>query len=240
MRRSDAWRTHTFAAIAATVLLCFASAGLVFAQAPTLLSITVTPSNASFAAGTTQQMTATGTFSDGSTDDLTKSVNWNTADNTIATIDGQGLATAVSPGSTAVIATQGVVIGSTNLTVTSATLVSIVVTPANPSIPSHAQQQFTATGTFTDNSTQDVTKTVQWSSSTPNVANIANDPMHKGLATGAAAGTTTITATSDSISGSTTLNVTAVLVSLAVTPPNPSIASGTTQQFTATGTYSDQ
>ena len=39
------------------------------------------------------------------------------------------------------------------LTVTAATLVSIAVTPANPSIAKGTTQQFTATGTYTDSST---------------------------------------------------------------------------------------
>src|SRR5260370_16929451 len=41
---------------------------------PTLTSLAVTPANMSVAAGTNQQMKATGTFSDGSTTDLTSSV----------------------------------------------------------------------------------------------------------------------------------------------------------------------
>src|SRR5712691_10542803 len=44
------------------------------------------------------------------------------------------------------------------------TLSSLQVTPANPSLTEGSQQQFTATGTFSDGSTQDLTKTVRWSS----------------------------------------------------------------------------
>ena len=40
---------------------------------------------------------------------------------------------------------------------TAATLLSIAVTPANPSIATGTTQQFTATGTFSDNSTQNLT-----------------------------------------------------------------------------------
>ena len=56
-------------------------------------------------------------------------------------------------------------VGSTDtLTVTAAALVSIAVTPANPSIAKGLTQQFTATGTFTDNSTQNLTSQVTWAS----------------------------------------------------------------------------
>ena len=54
----------------------------------------------------------------------------------------------------------------------SVTLQSIAVTPANPSVPKGLTQQFTATGTFSDNSTQNLTNQVTWASATPSVATI--------------------------------------------------------------------
>src|SRR5258708_26854527 len=151
-----------------------------------------------------------------------------------------GLATSVAAGTTTITATLGGVSGSTTLTVTAATLTSIAVTPANPSLPLGLTQQFTATGTFSDSTTQDLTTQVTWSSSSPGVATISNAGGSKGLATSVAAGTTIITATLGSVSGNTTLTVHALtLVSITVTPANPTLTKGTTQQFTATGHYSD-
>ena len=46
-------------------------------------------------------------------------------------------------------------------------LVSIAVTPAKPSIAVGATQQFTATGTYGDGSTQNLTSTATWNSSAP-------------------------------------------------------------------------
>jgi hypothetical protein len=116
-------------------------------------------------------------------------------------------------------------------------LVSIAVIPANPSIRKGTTQQFMATGSYSDGSTQSLTNSVTWSSSNTSVATISGT----GLATAAGTGSSTIQAASGSITGSTTLNVTAavVLSSIIVTPANPSIRKGTTQQFTATGNYSD-
>jgi len=208
--------------------------------APTLVSIAVTPANPSIAKSATEQFTATGTFSDNSTQNLTGSVTWTSQTAGVATITAGGLATGVAAGTSKIQATSGAISGSTTLTVTvtAPTLVSIAVTPANPSIVKGATEQFTATGTFSDNSTQNLTSTATWTSQTTTVATITTG----GLATGVAAGTSTIKAASGAISGSTTLTVTATaptLVSIAVTPANPSIAKGTTQQFTATGTFSD-
>ena len=227
------------ATISATSGPITGSAALQVGQ-PKLLSIAVAPANASLALGTSQAFKATGTYTDGSTQDITATVAWGTGDSTIATIDANGSATSVAVGNTTVSATLGSIAGSTQLTITPAALVSIAVTPAIPSIPSGTTLQFTATGTFTDGSTQDVTKTVQWTSDSPSVATISNADKQIGLATSVNAGTATITATSGSITGNTTLTVTpAALASIAVTPATPSIALGTTQQFTAIGTFTD-
>jgi hypothetical protein len=83
------------------------------------------------------------------------------------------------------------------------TLTSIAVTPSAPSIAVGAAQQFTATGTYSDASTQNLTAQVTWASSNPGVATVNAS----GLATGVSAGTTTISATSGAVSGSATLTV---------------------------------
>jgi len=84
------------------------------------------------------------------------------------------------------------------------TLLSIAVSPANPSIPVGGTQQFTATGTSSDGSTQNLTNSVTWTSSAPGVATINS----AGLATGVSAGSTTITAASGTVNGPSRLTVT--------------------------------
>src|SRR5205823_8423640 len=116
---------------------------------------------------------------------------------------------------------------STVVTVTAAVLQSIAVTPANPNVTKGQTEQFTATGTFSDSSTQDLTSQATWASATPAVATITA----AGLATGAGAGTSTISATSGAVTGSTVMTVTAAVLQLiTVTPTNPSVAKGQTEQ----------
>ncbi len=210
----------------------------------TLTALTITPVNPGIAKGTTQQFTATGTYSDNTTQNLTPSVTWSSSDTGVATISNaagsNGMATAAAVGSTTIAAASGSISGSTTLTVNPATLVSLAVTPSNPGIAKGTKQQFSATGTYSDNTTQNLTAAVTWSSSSTTVASISNAAGSNGLATLLAAGSTTIKAVSGSISGSTLLTVTpAVLVSMAATPATATVAKGTNQQFTATGTYSD-
>ena len=214
------------------------SATLTVTQA-TLVSLAVTPADPAIAKGTNQQFIVTGTFSDNTTQDLTNTVTWSSSNTGVATISNaagsKGLAVSSAAGSTTITATSGSISASTTLTVSQTTLVSLAVTPVNPAIAKGANKQFLATGTYSDNTTQDLTNTVAWSSSNTGVATISN-----GLATSVASGSTTITASYGGISASTTLTVTpTTLLSLAVTPTNPTIGKGTSRQFIATGTYSD-
>ena len=80
----------------------------------------------------------------------------------------------------------------TNVTVGSipAVLVSLAVTPANPTVALGATQPFTATGTYSDATTKDLTTTVTWTSSVPATATINTS----GVATAVGLGTTAITA----------------------------------------------
>ena len=205
-----------------------------------LVSIAVTPANPSIAAGTTQQFMAIGTYSDATTQNLTGSVTWSSSILATATIvtsgPTHGLASAVAAGSTTISATLGAISGSTNLTVTSAVITSIAVTPANANIPLGIAQQYTATGTFSDSSVQDVTGVVTWNSSVPGVASITVS----GLATGLSIGTTNMSATLGAVSSSAPLMVNAAnLASITIAPANGSIAQGTSIQLTATGTFND-
>ena len=172
--------------------------------APTLSSIAVTPTNPTINTGAIQQFTATGTYSDGSTQNITSQVTWTSSSTAVATINASGLATGVSAGSATITAALSGLTGSASLTVQSPpTLSSIAVTPANPTINTGATQQFTATGTYSNGSTQNITSQVTWTSSSTAVATVNAN----GLATGASAGGTTITAALSGVTGSTTLTV---------------------------------
>jgi trimeric autotransporter adhesin len=205
-----------------------------------LASLSITPADATIAQGTNLEFTATGIYSDNTTQDLTAYVTWGSTDASNALFLASGQIHGRAAGRITITARHGRISGSTTLTITQATLVSIAVTPPNPSIAGGTSQQFTAIGTFSDDSTQDITKYVQWDSSSPSVATIGNSVGYQGVAAATTAGRTTITAASGSITASVTLTVNdVVLTSIEVTPVNPSIALGTTRQFMATGIYSD-
>ena len=214
--------------------------------APVLQTISVSPASASIAKGLTQQFTAMGHYSDGSAQDVTTTATWSSSNTGTATISNtagsQGLATAVAVGGPVTItATQSSINGTAQLSVTAPVLQSISVVPSPAAVAAGLTLQFAATGHYSDSSTQDVTTSVTWSSSNTGIATISNTAGSQGLATGVSAGgAVTITATQGAVNGTAQLSVTApVLQSITVSPASASIAKGLTQQFTATGHYSD-
>lgn len=164
-----------------------------------LVSITVAPASASIHAGGTQPFTATGHFADGTTANITTSVNWTSSNATVATIDTSGLATGHAAGSSQITARSGNITSNIAMLNVDNPLVSIAVTPTTATISAHGTQQFTATGTFSDGSHQDITTTAMWNSSVPSVASISAT----GLATAVSVGSTNITATLNAIPSNT-------------------------------------
>ncbi len=210
----------------------------------TLTSIVVVPPAPEVGVNGTIQFSATGVFSDLSTQDLTTQVTWSSSASSVALVGSTGLATGLSLGTSTISASYEGVSGSATLTVAVIHLVSIAITPANPVLPAHSSLQMYATGTYSDGSTAPLTG-VSWSISCTgssgrwyHTASISRS----GVVTTRSATnrTCTIYARLSGITGQTTLTISSMTVtSLTITPADPTIAVGTTQQFTLTGTYSD-
>jgi len=98
-------------------------------------------------------------------------------------------------------------------------LESIAVTPATSSVAAAGgTQQYTATGKFSDATTQNLTATVTWAAADASIAQLSNAAGSQGLATGVAAGTTAISATSGSVVG--TASITVVAPKVVATSPS--------------------
>lgn len=213
-------------------------------SAATLTDITLSPLDATASAGTKVAYHAQGKFSDNSTSDITTQVTWDSSNAAVAVISNaagtKGEASALTPGTVTISAALDGITKTTTLTVSDAVLVSIAVEPATASIAAGLTRSFKATGTFSDTTTQDITAQVTWSSSAAAIASVSNAAGSKGLVTAIAVGDATITATSGAIHGDAQVTVTAAEVTaIAVAPATASIAVGATQQFTATGSFTD-
>lgn len=211
--------------------------GTVTVNAPSLSSITITPSVFSISAGLTKQLSAQGVYSDGTSQDITGQVTWKSGTTGAATIDAAGLVTGVSAGTSTITASLNSKQGTALATVTTAQLQSITVTPATASIATGQTQSYTASGIFSDGSTTDITSNVNWSSSATNIATV--DPT--GLATGVSTGSANIVASSGTVqSAPAALTVTsAALTEIDISPDGQYIPVGGQYQLTLAGTYSD-
>jgi uncharacterized protein YjdB len=152
------------------------------------------------------------TYSDKSTSDITSQVSWMSDNTSVATVSHGGLATGVAAGTANITASMsGMTSAAIVLTVVtpSPTLSSIAVTPASPpNLVMGFTQQFTATGTYSDGSTKDITYAPEltWTSDNASVATVSSS----GLALGVAVGTANIKA---SMSGVTSAAVALTVIS---------------------------
>ena len=116
------------------------------------------------------------------------------------------------------------------------TVVSITLSPQNPSIQVGGTAQLSATGKRADGNTYDITPGANWTVDKPNIATISST----GLVTGVSLGTAKITCEFERGTANTFVTVSSgTLQSITVTPSNTSITVGATQNFVATGNYSD-
>jgi hypothetical protein len=223
---------------------------------PQLTGITISPSSAQIAKGTTQQFTAAGMYNDGTSPDVTALVAWNSTQPGIAAVSAspgtQGLALAAAGGSTSISASLGTVSSSaSSLIVSNANLVSISVTPTNPTVPLATSQRLVATGTFDDGTKQDLSWQASWTTVNPHsrVARVSAIGMVTGLGLGSE--TITASAPSSGISASTGIavdessvaGVSVLPVAMVMFPgalfPVPVLANGTTQRMRAIATFND-
>jgi hypothetical protein len=189
---------------------------------------------------------------------------WSSSNPSVASVDaGTGVATSVSAGTTAITAIARntndgtVVAGSAVLTVTVPTstepFVSLAIVPASQTLYAVSQTaSYLAIGTTGTGATVDLTNSATWASSNVGVATAGTT---KGQFTAVANGATAITATVKNVdvggatgdttsvtaSASLTVAITATepLVSVAIVPSSPTVASPTqSSQLLAIGTFS--
>jgi hypothetical protein len=187
------------------------SSASLFVTDAILNAITVTPEAATIAQGTSRQFQAEGSYSDGTFMDITDMVDWQSTDDGIGIVYTDGLAEGIAPGQADITASYDVggntISATAALTVTNAVLESIIVTPENSTIQVGENQQYSATGTFSDGSEQDITELATWLTTNNSVGTVSNSSDSRGLFSSIASGATVIKASFGGISGETLLTV---------------------------------
>jgi uncharacterized repeat protein (TIGR01451 family) len=168
-----------------------------------LSNIMVTPANVTISAGEIVQFTATATYSDSTTQDVTGTALWLSSGNRIAGISA-GKLMGLGAGSVTVTAAQGAISGAASVTVTPTPIpVALSLVPLMRSLAVGTSTQLAARVTYLDGSTADAGASVAWTSSAPSVVTASS-----GLLTGVTKGFATITATYQSFTAVAHINVT--------------------------------
>ena len=202
-------------------------------SAGALASITITPDPTDVGIGVAQPFTAVGKDASGNVVAITPTWFVVAGGGTINA--GSGLFTAGTvPGTytNTVKATSGGISGAATVTVTAGPLAAITVSPNPANLGVGAAQQFTAVGRDASGNLVAVTPT--WSIDAGGGTISGAGLFTAGTVPGTY--TNTVRATSGAISGVATVTVSAgALATIAITPHPVSLASTTSQQFTATG-----
>src|SRR5262249_25441957 len=138
----------------------------------TLVGIAITPPTATLAIGTRLSLIVTGTYSDGTTADLTTPATFSSSAPSVS-LNGK-VTHAHSPGPPAVVTARvNNLLARATTPVSPARIMSTAVTPATATTGIAGTVAFTAVATLTDGSHQDVTNSVTWTSSDTRVATIS-------------------------------------------------------------------
>jgi uncharacterized protein YjdB len=166
------------------------------------VTVAVTPASPRVVVGGTQQLTANVTAATG----VATSVTWLSSNTSIATVDANGLVTAVAAGSATVTARSTAntnATGTATITVAAPTVTAIAVSPTSASVYSGTTQQLVATVT----ADAGANGTVTWTSSNTAIATVSATGLVTGVSIG---GPVTITAQSQlvpALTATATINV---------------------------------
>ncbi|WP_188055588.1 Ig-like domain-containing protein [Oryzomonas rubra] len=222
----------TFGGISGTALLT--------ATAPVLQSIAVSPAKPSVLSLTKTAFTATGTYSDGTTGDITSQVTWGSSNTNAAPAPAAGTTVTSAPGTTTISATLGSVSGAATLKVTGGTLTSFSISPNSQTLVKGTMGRISATGVFSDSTTRDITGALTWTVDNTSRATLTTPSGNVMWASALASGAVTITADSASLRKTATVTVTAPSLNhLAISPASLSLTKGSTGRFALTAIFND-
>ena len=218
--------------IGTTLLSCGGGGEGPAAPAPVLTTLGISFPTSTIQAGQSATVTVAGLDQFGASIG-TGTVSWSTAATTVATVDANGVVTGVAAGTTEVIAAAGGTQAQTPVFVIPVPVASVTVSPPTAALVVGTTQQMVAT--MLDANGNALSGRVEsWGTSDFTKATVSST----GLVTAMAAGTTTITATSESRAGTSQITVTNVIpvpvASVTVSPPTATLFVGTTQQMVAT------
>jgi len=198
-------------------------------------TVTVAPPTATLVLGVTPVEQLTVVVKDVANNVLSgRVVTWSSSNTAVATVDENGLVTAVGAGDQATItATSEGKIGTSSVTVALDPVNTVIVTPPSATLVLGVTPTEQLSAQLKDINGNVLTRPVTWTSSAPGVASVDANGLVTAIAAG---GPVTITASREGKSGTSSITVTLASVNtVTVTPPTATLVLGVTpsQQLTA-------
>jgi hypothetical protein len=230
----------------------FAAVVLASCADPAVPTLEVTPERATLTTGESLRLTVTRRYASGPIENVTQVVAYVSSDVSAVRVGeaggSRGVLTAyavANPVLIRVVDPSSDATAIATLSVVPASIVSIDVQPSPALVlPKDGERQLTATATYNNKTTADVTAQMSWQSSNLAAASVGNGPTDKGLVKSVATGDTIVTATDPAtgVQGRTTIFVAGDAPSLKalIVTPNPAVViNGGTVQFVAQGVFGD-
>jgi trimeric autotransporter adhesin len=206
---------------------------------PTLLSITSDTHNVSVPAGLSQALSVNANYSNDTSVDVTSSANWQSSNSVIAEVSS-GVVNAKSIGECIISAGFGGEVLELNMSTTAALLEEINSTISQLSLYSAYSSDWVISGTYSDETTRNISDQIAFSSSDESIATVSNSSGEEGKIRALAAGDVTITAQISSFSLTLALHVDpVVLTSLSLDTTTAFIALNENLQLQLNAHYSD-
>jgi hypothetical protein len=206
-------RPASLVTILAAVLACSSSGSDQPPSPPILERVEVTPFSPSIVVGSSTAFQATAVYSDGARADVTEQATWSASEASVAAVSDvpgtRGQATATAPGYSFVTATYDAVSGSARAAVVASppTLLRVDVFPRAPWLVAGTTAALHAVASYSDETRVDVTAQAAWRSSAVAVLTFSDAQATRGVAAAVTAGTATVEATFEGVSGSTEASV---------------------------------
>ncbi|MGJ3189862.1 Ig-like domain-containing protein [Paenarthrobacter sp. FR1] len=230
--------TATFDGVSGRLALTVTAPG----TAP-LTALRVTPDQSTVELGGKVQLTAEGSYGDGSLGKLNQTAVWASDRPAVARVDGDGLVTAAAIGTATITASEAGLQGASSITVTAkppARITGLSIDPAGTTLKQGQALQFRAVAGYSDGSTANLTD-VEWSSGDPKRATISA----AGVVTAQGLGQVLISAVHVTDDGTqwraeSKVSVEHAVRTVVVGPAGPFVLQpGGTVQLKATVTYTD-
>ncbi|WP_299796444.1 Ig-like domain-containing protein [uncultured Shewanella sp.] len=174
--------------------LGMSSSAEVEVTAAELVELTVTPADASVAAGLEQPYQAFARFSDGSSKEVTLESSWQSSRTDIATIDSTGTAHTLVPGMTELQASYKTLTAKASLFVDEAVLTQLQLTPVTSTVNIHETQQYVLRAFYSDGYSADASSAATWTLADDTIAHVVTSGFMAGRVTGDSQGKTLINA----------------------------------------------